>query len=151
MADNWTVVSTQRTPQVLSATEVIDAMVIAFVTRPSNVFAQRVIPYSSWLLLQGAQGLGFWLDPIRDAVEGAIADGSASGATFLQDIDPASGLLTDFIEFTVSYTPSGSLGTLTDTVRWPIDTLTITLTGEIIGLQDALDAAMARLHAVAGG
>jgi hypothetical protein len=152
MADGWTLVSTQRTPQVLSATEVIDAMQIGFITQPSNVYAQRMIPYSSWTLLQGAAGLGFWVAPVRDAVENAIADGSAIGATFVQDVDPASGLLTDFIDFLVGYTPRGGIGQLTDTVRWPIDNLTINLAGgTLVGLQDALDAARARLVALSGG
>jgi hypothetical protein len=152
MPDGWNLVSTQRTPQVLSATEVIDAMQLGFVTRPSNVYVQRMIPYSSWQTLQGEQGVGFWVAPIRDAIENAIADGSAVGANFVQDIDPGSGLLTDFVEFLVGYTPPGGIGQLTDTLRWPIDNLTINLAGgTIVGLQDALDATKARLVAVAGG
>jgi hypothetical protein len=152
MADGWEVVSTQRTPQVLSASEVIDAMQIGFVTRPSNVYMQRVIPYSSWQTLQGAQGLGFWVAPVRDAIENAIADGSAIGATFVQDVDPATSLLTDFMELIVGYTPPGGIAQLTDTVRWPIDNLTINFAGgTIVGLQDALDTAKSRLIAVSGG
>jgi hypothetical protein len=151
VAGTFTIVGQQRTVQIISATQAVDVQMLAFVTHPSNVYAQRYIPFDAWELLQESAGLGFWLQPIVDAIEDNIAAGRAIGASFVQDIDPVTSLLTDFIEFTVSYNAPGALLPMTTTVRWPIDQITITLTGEIVGLADALDAARAHLQLTAGG
>ena len=151
MAGSYYVASQQQTIQVLGPTEVADVMEIGAVSQPSGVYFQRYVPLSSWKLLQGPEGLGFWLQPVVDAIENSIADASASGVAFRQDIDPSTGLLTDFLDFTVSYQKQGALLPSTAVVSWPIDNLVIEFAGgAIVGLADALAAAKAQLATVAG-
>jgi len=151
MAGSYQVASQQRTIQVVGPTQVVDVMEIGAFSEPSNVYFQRYIPFTSWQLLSGPQGLGFWLQPIVDAIEDSLASGAAAAVTFLQDIDVASGLLADFLEFTVSYTPAGGLLPMTTTVRYPIDNLVIEFAGGALsGLSDALAASKAQLQNVAG-
>jgi len=91
--------------QVLSPTLTLDVQVQPFVTQPSGVFAQFPIPYVDFI----AQGVGQWLGPLADAIEGLIANTAAVDATFAQDVD-ASGLITDYLDFIVEYTPPGRFG-----------------------------------------
>src|SRR5438105_894784 len=104
MAQNYDVVSQRRTVQVLGQSQVADVMEVGFVTKPSGVYAQREVPYASWAAL----GAGSWIDTLAVAIEGLMAGGLASGATFVQDVD-STGLLADFIDFTVVYIdPTGA-------------------------------------------
>lgn len=151
MAGSFKVASQQRTIQVIGATQVVDVMEIGAFSEPSNVYFQRYVPFASWQLLNGPQGLGFWLQPVADAIEDSLAAREASGVAFLQDIDPSSGLLTDYLDFTVSYMPPGGLLPMTTTVRYPIDNLVIEFAGgELVGLSDALAEARSQLQTVAG-
>lgn len=147
MAAGYTVVSQDRTVQVLSQTEVADVERVGFVTKPTGIYAERLVPYASWLAL-GAAG---WIEPLAQAIENLISGGLASFATFVQDIDP-SGLLADFLDFLVVYQPSGGIGLpQTTTVRIPVNTLTLdTSFGGVIAsldpaqtLRDAYDALVA--------
>lgn len=151
MAGSYKVASQQQTIQVLGPSEVADVMEIGAFSQPSNVYFQRYVPLSSWKLLDGPQGLGFWLQPVVDAIEDNLASGAASGVAFRQDVDPTTGLLTDFLDFTVSYQPPSALLPSTAVVSWPIDNLVIEFAGgEIVGLADALAQAKAQLQTVAG-
>jgi hypothetical protein len=121
MADNYQVVSQRESVQVLSQTQVADVEIVGFVTKPSGIYAERVVPLAAWQ----AQGAASWIEPLASAIEGLISGGLASSGTFVQDVD-ASGLLADFIDFTVSYTPSdGGVLQMTTEVRIPVNALTI--------------------------
>ena len=49
MAATYTVVSSRRTTQVLSPTQVQDVMVIGVETIPSGVYFERAVPYAEWV------------------------------------------------------------------------------------------------------
>jgi len=121
MAANYTNVTARRTVQVLGPTEVIDVEEVGFYTIPTNIYAQVEVPYQAWL----SEGPAAWVEPLATAIEGMISGGLATGGTFVQDVD-ASGLLTDYIEFTVTYTPTTGLGLpFTTAVDVPVAALTL--------------------------
>lgn len=101
MAASYSVISQTPTIQVLSPTEVIDAQIVEFVTHPTGITAQRIIPLAKWQAGDAAA----WIQPLADAIEGMISGGLASYATWQQAIDPGTGLLTDVIQFVVTYDP----------------------------------------------
>jgi len=149
MADNYTVVSQRRTVQVLSPQEVIDVEEVGFITKPSGVYAQREVPLAAW----SAEGAAAWIGPLATAIEGLISGGLATSASFVQDVDD-SGLLTDYVEFVVTYTPTDGLGLPMSTfVRVPVNALTLdTQFGTFLGTSpaDQLRAAYDALVATAG-
>ena len=115
----YTTLPTHRTVQVISATQVLDVMELPFITSPSGVTAQVYAPYVSWL----AEGADPFIAPIATAIENLISGGLAVGGTFTQDVDPTSGLLVDYVTFTVAYTPTDGRGTFTTTVDVPMTAL----------------------------
>lgn len=120
MAAGYTVVSQSKTVQVLSANQVIDVEEVGFVTSPSGVYAQRLVPFAAW----AAQGAAAWIAPLAQAIEDLIAGGLAIGGQFVQDVDPVSQLLADFVEFTVAYDPGGGVLPMTTQVRVSVEALT---------------------------
>lgn len=122
MASNYVVTSQTPGVQVLSPNEVIDIMEVGFVTKPSGVVAQREVPKTAW----AAEGSDAWIGPLATAIEDLISGGLASGAVFVQDVDPATGLIVDAIEFVVSYSPPPpAVGPMTTTVVVPVNALTL--------------------------
>lgn len=101
MAASFNVIAQYPTVQVLSPNEVIDVQAVEFVTVPSGVIGTRLVPRAGWIA-SGAEG---WIAPLAQAIEDMISGGLASYATFVQSVDPGTGLLTDAYEFTVVYDP----------------------------------------------
>lgn len=121
MASNYVIGPEQRTVQVVSPTQVVDVQQVGFTTSPSGVYCQVVVPWAAWQL-SGAAG---WVEPLAAAIEGLVGQFGTTGATFAQDVD-ASGLIADFLDFVVSYTPTTGLGLpLTTVVRIPVAYLTL--------------------------
>jgi hypothetical protein len=149
MAASYTVVSQRRTVQVLSQTQVADVEEVGFITHPTGIYSQREVPIQAWQ----TDGAGPWIGTLADAIEGLISGGLATGAVFVQDVD-ASGLIADFMDFTVSYTPPGGIGLpMTSIVRVPINALTLdTSFGSFTGTSpaDMLSAAHDALVYTAG-
>lgn len=122
MAANYVVTSQEPSTQVLGPNEVLSTMTVGFVTSPHGVRAYREVPRTAW----ASGGAAAWIAPLATAIENLIDGGLASGASFVQDIDPATGLLTDAIEFVVSYDPPPpALGPMTATAVVPVDDLTL--------------------------
>lgn len=119
MASNFTVVSQRSTVQVLAANQVIKVEEVGFATKPSGVYAQVYVPWAEWEADHGTPYISALATGIEDLIAGGLADGGA----FVQDIDPSTGLLTDYIDFTVSYSPSGVALPMTTTVRVPVTLL----------------------------
>src|SRR4051794_4250166 len=101
MADNYVAVDQSPATQVLGPNQILDAERVEFVTKPSGVYAQRLVPRTAW----EAEGSAAWIAPLATAIENMISGGLASYATWLQAIDPGTDLLTDAIEFVVTYDP----------------------------------------------
>ena len=121
MADSFEVVDQSPVTQVLGPNQVIDAERVEFVTKPSGVYAQRIVPLAAWQ----AEGSAAWIAPLADAIEGMIAGGLASYATWVQTVDPASGLLTDAISFVVTYDPGDGRPVMSAEATVPVASLTV--------------------------
>jgi hypothetical protein len=120
MADNYVTGPTTSTVQVLSPTQVIEVEYVPFVTKPSAVSAWRYVPIDAWT----AEGASAWIEPLASAIEALISGGLASYAVMIEDVDPTTNLLTDYLEVTVSYaSPSGF--TSTTVVDVPATLLTL--------------------------
>lgn len=121
MAASYTVLAQTPTVQVLSANEVIDAQVIEFITHPSSVIAQRIVPLAQWTAGDAAG----WIEPLATAIENMIAGGLASYASWVQTIDPATGLLADAIAFVVTYNPGDGRPIQEAIATVPVSALTL--------------------------
>src|SRR6267142_1879784 len=94
-----------RSVQVLGPTQVVPVQQAGIRTSPSAVYVEYPVPLSLWTLNHGADVLG----PLADGIEGVIAQGLAVGGSYVQDYD-TNGLLVDYFEAVVEYTPPGPLG-----------------------------------------
>ena len=117
MASGYTIQSQRRGPWVLSPTQVLDAEIIGVTTSPHGVYFEVPMSYAGWL----ADGADVAVSGIAESIEALLSSGTVLGAAFVQDVDPVSGLLADFMEFTIGIpVPAGRTGPMTTTVRVPI-------------------------------
>jgi hypothetical protein len=94
-----------RSVQVLGPTQVIPVQQAGIRTSPSAVYVEYPIPLPMWI---GNDCPAVFV-PLSDGIEGVIAQGLCSGGSYVQDYDK-NGLLVDYFEALVEYTPSGGLG-----------------------------------------
>lgn len=121
MASSFVIVDQSPVTQVLGPTQVIDAERVEFVTKPSGIYAQRIVPLTAW----NAEGAAAWVAPLADAIENMIAGRLASYATWLQTVDPGTGLLTDAIAFIVTYDPGDGRPVMSAEAIVPVASLTV--------------------------
>ena len=107
--------------QVLGPTQVVDAERVEFVTKPTGIYAQRIVPLAAW----NQQGAAAWIAPLADAIENMIAGGLASYASWLQTVDPGTGLLTDAVAFIVTYDPGDGRPVMSAEAVVPVASLTV--------------------------
>jgi len=93
----YDVTTQNRTVQVLSQNQVNDVMEVGAVTKPHGVYYQVEVPYADWL----AGRSDFALNGQAEFIEGAFAESYVVGAAAAQDVDPASGLLINYVDFTL--------------------------------------------------
>lgn len=135
-------VSTRRTPWVRGPSSVVDAMVLGGLTVDHDVYFERVVNYASFK----SQGGKTIVDAIGVTIDNVLNTGNAIGAAFEQDTD-ASGLLKNYMAFTISV-PNTAAGTeITDTILIPMQTV---VDGDLPGVTSILTDAGAALAAAAG-
>lgn len=106
--------------QVYGPDLVVEALVCTIVSAPSGSTLVRTVPLQEFQADQG-QGL---LSSLSNAVENILQAGVATGAVGNQRVDP-SGLLSDMVDFTVTYVPSPPVpGQITTVVSIPVNVLT---------------------------
>lgn len=112
-------VGSVATVQVLSQTEVADVQRVRGYTKPTGVYIAVNVPARAWK----AGNDETYTEPPAALIEGQIAQGLISGAVFVQASDE-NNLLSDAVDFIVSYDPPGA-DTLpfTTTVRVPMTAL----------------------------
>ena len=103
---SYSLVSSYSTVQVLSPTLVNEVVYCTIRTSPSSVLASK--PVDETVFHSG--GAGTDLLNFANAIEDLMSQTPVIAATGQQQID-ASGLLQDFVTFTVQYVPKGSSGT----------------------------------------
>jgi hypothetical protein len=146
MAQDYLPLGSHRDIQVLGPTQVIDVERVSGSTNPHNVYFERVVP----LTIFGTTAADAYVNELANAIEDRINSGLADTASFSQDVD-ASGLLTDVIEFVVSYTATDPRkGTFTTTVTVPVDLLTAdpAFVGQLVS--PLFEDALAKLRETAG-
>lgn len=121
MAANYLAIPLERTVQVISQTQIADVQRLGVTTKPTGIYVETQVPWAAW----EAEGAAPWAGPLATAIESLVSGGLATYATFAQDVDQ-SGLIADFLDFLVTYSPpGGSPIPLTTTVRIPVPSLTI--------------------------
>jgi hypothetical protein len=138
--------------QVYGPNLVADSLVCTFASSPSGAILVRVVPKSSFDASTG----GALIASLSDAVEQIIQAGTATAATGNMRIDENE-LLVDYVDFTVTYTPSTAVpGTISVIVPIPVRTVTadLSLLGGSTGFKSApelLNEAYQKLAALATG
>lgn len=101
MAASFVVLNQSPATQIIGPQQSVDVERVEFVTKPTGIYAQRLVPRTAW----ADGGAAAWIAPLADAIEGVIAGGLASYATWVQEADPATSLLVDSMAFVVTYDP----------------------------------------------
>lgn len=103
MANDYQLAGQSQTVRVLSQTQTVPVQAVGLFTKPSGVYMVVPVPLSEWK----AGNQGPYLDAPSQLVEQVIAGGLVNAVTYVQSTD-ASGLLSSFLDFTVSYVaPNG--------------------------------------------
>ena len=102
---SYVLIASESTVQVLSATVVNSVVYCTIQTDPSNVIAS--IPVQQDVFDAGQAGVE--LGNFADAIEQIMTSANISTAVGTQQID-GSGLLADYVTFTVFYNPPGTSG-----------------------------------------
>jgi hypothetical protein len=135
-------VSTRRTPWVRGPTAVVDAMQLGAISTDNEVYFERVVAYTTFLN-QGAHPI---IDPIGEAIDAVLNSGTAIAATFSQDSGP-SGLLTNYIDFTILVATTDEGGDITDTVTVSVQSI---VEQGAAGIEVVVQNIANRLRAAAG-
>jgi hypothetical protein len=122
MAKQYVTTGSFQTVKVLSQNQVLDVEAIGIQTIPSNVRCTVPIPLAAFR----AGNADTYLSVVADLIEALIAGsvdaggGEVSGASGSQNID-ANGLLSYYINFTVTYTPTATQqGSFSEVVSLPV-------------------------------
>ena len=154
MAEQYTLIGSYPTVQVVSPQQVVDVLRIGFRTIPSGVVAYANAPgkkaagQSAGAFV--AQLASLYIGPLALGIERAMGLGYIAAATHEEDVT-AAGLLTDLISFVVEYDPDSisQPGPFQIEVRIPIFAFDEpTFFGALV--LDPLNEAYAELQALAG-
>jgi hypothetical protein len=122
MAANYVTSGSYQTVRVLSQTTVVAVEAIGIYTKPSDVYMVVQVPLAAYQAGNAASYLDFAAVEVEAIIAANPQAGQSlvSGVSYIQDID-SSGLLSAFLDFTVSYTPlSGYQTTFAQIVREPM-------------------------------
>lgn len=130
MATNYIPVSSYATVKVMSTTQVLDIQMIGFYTIPTGIYCEYGVPHDAFVM----EGTGAGDQPLLEALAGDIehaAQGNGVvGGTFVQDVDPGTGLLTDFVQYEIVYrSPTVGKGTFATFVNVPVNSFFTADTG----------------------
>jgi hypothetical protein len=149
VADSYVMAGGERTIQVLGPTFVQDVQYQGAKTKPSGVYFAFPIPIPQWKADSGDSILG----TIASQIEQMISEKLAVGGEYVNTTD-ANGLLADYMDFIVEYTPpNGFQPPLSTRVRIPLDALLASIDPFFTGLPGSpvslLSAAYDQLAAAA--
>ena len=148
---SYTLLNSVDSVQVYGPDLVSETLVCTIFSGPSGSTLLRTVPSAEF---QSDQGQGL-LAALSDAVEQILQAGVATAAVGNQRID-ASGLLADYVDFTVTYKPSAVIpGEITAVVSIPVDVITAdTAFGSFLSggsATDQIQATYDKLAAMATG
>ena len=147
----YTLLNSVDSVQVYGPDLVSETLVCTILSGPSGSTLLRTVPAAEF---QSDQGQGI-LSSLSDAVEQILQAGTATAAVGNQRVDP-SGLLADYVDFTVTYVPPSPVpGSIDAVVSIPVNVLTAdTSFGSFLGggsAADQIQATYDRLKAMATG
>jgi hypothetical protein len=155
MADQYVTAGSYQTVRVQSQTSVVDVELIGIYTKPSNIYIGVPVPSAAFKSGNYKSFLSVTAGLVESLLVASPDAGQtlASSVSYVQDID-ASGLLSAFLDFTVSYTPTTTYqGSFSEIVRLPV---TVFETADAFDTPingktpiEILDAAYARQKALA--
>lgn len=155
MAGSFYPVTSYRSVEVVSGTQVEDVEVVTSATIPTGIRFTWAVPLTVWEADSGIPTL----DSIATYLEGLVTDNHVVGGTDSQDFD-TNNLLANFVDLTVAYDRSAQgLSPLYGTVSVPITSIVVFAAGSAAqgfgggGVSDPtipVDAEYARLAALAG-
>lgn len=138
MADNFNLVASQSSIQVISPTVVQEVVVITIQTRPHNVIADIWVTQQEW----DTGATGVTLTGFAANIETVMRSPKVVGASTGQTLD-ANGLLQSEITFVVGYQPEGS--------AFPPATVDVTVPAnqlrpeDVMGTEPGVTAALAAI------
>jgi hypothetical protein len=145
MASNYVTQTQQQTVQVLGPTQAVDVMTVGALTVPHGVYFERVVPLTVW----GTSAADPYIGELATAIEQRLSSGLAVSAVFRTDVD-TSGLLTDYVDFTVEVAPAANQsGPMQAVVSVPVNLLTAdqAFVGDLV--TPMFEDAVAKLNATA--
>ena len=147
----YTLLNSVDSVQVYGPDLVSETLVCTILSGPSGSTLLRTVPSTEF---QADQGQGI-LASLSDTVEQILQAGVATAAVGNQRVDP-SGLLADYVDFTVTYVPQSPVpGSIEAVVSIPVNTLTAdTSFGSFLSggsAADQIQATYDRLKAMATG
>jgi hypothetical protein len=111
---------------------------IAFVTAPTGVFCEYAVPLETFQLAGGNAGEQPDIQALTDAIEDVCSQVDCIvGGSFVQDTNPASGQLDDFVRFYLVYAPGGGIGPFSTFTDVPVSDFVVAsnFSGGVIGSQ----------------
>lgn len=145
MASNYTPQGSHKDIQVISPTSVIDTMVLAALTLPSNIYFEVQVPMEAFNAGSGPE----YLSTTATGLEELNAGFMVSNVYWTQDLD-ANGLIADFAVATVTIpTPAGKTGPFSSEVTFPLGILSADPAIYNAVVVPQLEAAVAQLEALA--
>lgn len=116
MADQYYVITSYRSIQVMSPTTILDCEYVTCATTPHGFKFAYAVPLDSWIKGDGTA----LLEVIASQLEALAANGEAIASQPIQEVD-ANGLLSDSVEVVVQYDRTAQgLPPLQGTVAIPI-------------------------------
>jgi hypothetical protein len=121
MATNYIPVSSYATVKVFSPSQVLDVQMIGFYTIPTGIYCEYGVPHDAFVHAGGSAADQPEIDTLAQDIENAIEGAGVTGGTFVQEVDPSSGLLTDFVQYDLAYkSPITGRGPFTTYVNVPV-------------------------------
>lgn len=139
----YTITTQTQTIQQLTSGQVLDVELVGFQTIPHNAYAQVYVPLTDWQAGNSAN----YVNPVAAAIEQLLGLAYVTAASYAQNVDPSTNLLTGYEAFTVSYNPPGPPAAMTTIVQIPISQLAQGADGAPTA---AINSAYAQLQQTAG-
>ncbi len=130
MASSYVVVSSYPTVKVMSPAQVLDVQWISFLTLPTGIGCEYGVPHDAFVLEGSGAADQPIIDALAQAIEQAAQGNGVVGGSFLQDTDPATALLIDFVQYDLVYVPpTAGRGPFATYVNVPVNSFITSQTG----------------------
>lgn len=110
-----------QTVQVLGPAVVLDVEMVSFYTLPTGIYVEYPVPLLTFQSGGPSGANTALLDNVAQAVESHVASNGVVGGTYVEDVDPVTGLLTAYIQYDIAHTNATTgAGPFTTSVNIPM-------------------------------